>query len=997
MDGTRSALIIATDQYTDPGLRRLRAPASDARALAAVLRDPDIGDFEVHTLLNEPAHVINLAVEEFFADRRPGDLLLVHYSGHGVKDEDGELYFAASNTVLGRLGATAVAAEFVSRRMTRSRSRRVVLLLDCCYAGAFERGLVARAGVDMGIEQQFGGRGRAVITASSAMEYAFEAGELADTLQVPPSVFTSALVQGLETGDADRDQDGLVGLDELYDYVYDKVRAATPNQTPGKWAFGMEGELYIARRSRPVTTPAPLPLELRQAIDSPLAGVRAGAVQELAAVLRGSHAGMALAARLALEQLTDDDSRAVAAAATAALGAPAPVPPRPARPELALSDTVIDLGRLPQHGRSPEHRVRISNAGGGDLNARAATSTSWLKLRQAGDELVVAADSSAPGEYEGTVTVDSDGGTAVVRVHAHVDPAPLPARQAQELFESRQPTDEPLAEPGELLQGTAGAPVPTPVGQAGAGPLADPAPASGGVDHRAASKAGGDHPPLVADVPGPGEETTPGPGLRLAGHALAGSDAGPAPPPDGGGRLSTSPPRDDHPPAAGGGPGRGPKRKTPRATRPRLVGRAIFVATTALGIAVIGLVIVITIISRTPSGTSSSSSSGGSKTIDIYSSLPLQGSQAAQTNPMVNGIKLALAQAGGKAGQWTVNYQSLNDSTAAAGKWDPSQTAANARKAASNPKTVYYIGEFNSGASEVSIPILNEAGIPQVSPANVYVGLTTNLPGSAPGEPQKYYPTGTRTYLRIAPIDSIQATADLIAMKDAGCYKVAVANDNEAYGAGLATLLVLQKGFYGVTIVSNTGIDPTAPNFRSYASTIKDQGADCFFFAGIVSNGAVLITKDVHSAIPRAKVFGGDGVCTDSYTSATKGGIPASLYPLTECTVATQDLTAYPGGRTFLAAYKAKYGVSDPDPYAIYGYEAMKLALDTIKGLGAQGDSKSAVLKALFAIKTRQSVLGNYGFNSNGDTTLKSYGLYKVGSNGEPVFYKTITPTKTVG
>ena len=430
MDGTRSALIIATDQYTDPGLRRLRAPASDARALAAVLRDPGIGDFEVRTLLNEPAHVVNLAVEEFFADRRPGDLLLVHVSGHGVKDEDGELYFAASNTVLGRLGATAVAAEFVSRRMTRSRSRRVVLLLDCCYAGAFERGLVARAGTEMGIEQQFGGRGRAVITASSAMEYAFEAGELADARQVPPSVFTSALVQGLETGEADRDQDGLVGLDELYDYVYDQVRAATPNQTPGKWAFGVEGGLFIARRSRPVTTPAPLPPELRHAIDSPLAGVRAGAVQELAGVLRGSHAGMALAARLALEQLTEDDSRAVAAAATAALGAPAPVPPGPAPPELVLSETVIDLGRLPQHGQSPEHRVRISNAGGGDLNAQAAASASWLRLRQAGDELVVAVDTSAPGQHEDTITIDSDGGTATIRVHAHVDPAPPPAPEA---------------------------------------------------------------------------------------------------------------------------------------------------------------------------------------------------------------------------------------------------------------------------------------------------------------------------------------------------------------------------------------------------------------------------------------------------------------------------------------------------------------------------------------------------------------------------------------
>ncbi len=390
----------------------------------------------------------------------------------------------------------------------------------------------------------------------------------------------------------------------------------------------------------------------------------------------------------------------------------------------------------------------------------------------------------------------------------------------------------------------------------------------------------------------------------------------------------------------------------------------------------------------------SSGSSGG--TVDIYSSLPLQGASTAQTDPMVNGIKLALAQAHDKAGQFTVNYQSLDDSTAAAGKWDPGQTAANARKVATDPKAVYYIGEFNSGASEVSIPILNEGGIPQVSPANTYVGLTTNLPGSAPGEPQKYYPTGVRTFLRIVPIDSIQAAAGLIAMKQAGCTKVAIANDKEAYGAGLATLLELEKGYYGVNIVSNTGIDPTAPNFRSYASTIQGQGADCFYFAGIVSNGAVQITKDVHSAIPTAKIFGGDGVCTSSYTAASQGGVPAAIDPLIQCTVATQDLAAYPGGRQFLTAYQAKYGTSSPDPYAIYGYAVMQLALNTIKNLGAQGNSKSAILAALFADKSVQSVLGTYGFDANGDTTLKSYGLYKVGSNGDPVFFKTVTPTKTV-
>jgi hypothetical protein len=331
VDGTRSAPIVASDDYTDPGLRQLRAPASDAEALAGVLRDPNIGGFQVRTLLNQPAYEVNEAVEEFFADRRPDDLLLLHVSCHGVKDEGGELYFATANTKLRRLAATAVAAEFVNRRMSRSRSRRVVLLLDCCYAGAFERGMTARAGTGVGIEEQFGGRGRAVITASSAMEYAFEGDELADSHELAPSVFTSALVEGLETGEADRDQDGMVGLDELYEYVYDRVRAATPNQTPGKWTYGVQGDLYIAHRARPVTTPAPLPPELQEAVDHPLTAVRAGAVQELQRLLQSRHAGLALAARLTLERLAEDDSRKVSAAATAALGLQA-TPPPPHRP-----------------------------------------------------------------------------------------------------------------------------------------------------------------------------------------------------------------------------------------------------------------------------------------------------------------------------------------------------------------------------------------------------------------------------------------------------------------------------------------------------------------------------------------------------------------------------------------------------------------------------------------------------------------------------------------
>ena len=395
--------------------------------------------------------------------------------------------------------------------------------------------------------------------------------------------------------------------------------------------------------------------------------------------------------------------------------------------------------------------------------------------------------------------------------------------------------------------------------------------------------------------------------------------------------------------------------------------------------------------SSSSASSSSGSSSSGGNTVDVYSSLPMQGASSAQTVPLVNGIKLALSQAGNKAGSFNINYTVLDDSTASAGKWDPSQTAANARKVAEDPKAIMYIGEFNSGASEVSIPILNQAGIPQMSPANTYVGLTTNEPGSAPGEPQKYYPTGKRTYVRIVPRDTIQAAAGLITMKKDGCTKIAVANDKEAYGSGLASLLELQKGKYGMTITSNTGVDPTAPNFRTYASTIKAQGADCFYFAGIVSNGAVQITKDVAAAIPKVKIYGGDGICTGSYTNPSMHGIPASIGPQVQCTVATQDLAAYPGGRDFLAAYKAKYGTASPDPYAIYGYTAMQLALSTIKGLAAKGNDRSAVLAALFANKVN-SVIGTFGFDSNGDTTLKAYGLYKVGSDGNPQFERTVTP-----
>jgi hypothetical protein len=313
----REALIVAADSYEDPKLRSLRAPARDAQELARVLGDPEVGDFQVKVSLNEPDHVVRRKLSEFFRDRSRDDLLLLHVSCHGLKDEDGTLYFASSNTAVEHLEATAIPSEFVNRQMTRSRSRRIVLLLDCCFGGAFARGMVHRAGESVALKEEFEGQGRVVLTASRAMEYAFEGDNREGDAQ--PSIFTSAIVQGLESGEADRDRDSRISVDELYDYVYDRVREATPNQTPSKWVFDVHGDLYVARSPFHEPEPVELPVELRAAMESPFAHVRAGAVEELARLFTAAAAGLSVAARLALMELAEDDSRRVSEAAGRAL------------------------------------------------------------------------------------------------------------------------------------------------------------------------------------------------------------------------------------------------------------------------------------------------------------------------------------------------------------------------------------------------------------------------------------------------------------------------------------------------------------------------------------------------------------------------------------------------------------------------------------------------------------------------------------------------------
>src|SRR5512147_950347 len=212
------ALIIGNSHYQDPNLAKLVAPTEDVNDLAVVLRDPAIGSFDqVVTLIDETDAAIRLSIEDFFAEKKPDDLLVLYFSGHGVRDEQGRLYLAAPNTRANRLRATDIAADFITTEMDRSRSKRQVLILDCCHSGAFAQGAKAVIGESAGTGPAFEGNGygRIVLTATDATQYAWEGDKIIG--QADNSLFTHFMIEGLSTGVADQDGDGLITLDEMYD------------------------------------------------------------------------------------------------------------------------------------------------------------------------------------------------------------------------------------------------------------------------------------------------------------------------------------------------------------------------------------------------------------------------------------------------------------------------------------------------------------------------------------------------------------------------------------------------------------------------------------------------------------------------------------------------------------------------------------------------------------------------------------------------------------
>jgi branched-chain amino acid transport system substrate-binding protein len=373
----------------------------------------------------------------------------------------------------------------------------------------------------------------------------------------------------------------------------------------------------------------------------------------------------------------------------------------------------------------------------------------------------------------------------------------------------------------------------------------------------------------------------------------------------------------------------------------------------------------------------------GGGTLTVYSSLPLQGESRPQSIDVVRGIDMALQQAGGRAGNFTIKHKSLDDATASAGKWEAGRVSSNARQVINDDSAIAYLGEFNSGASAISIPITNEGGLLQVSPSNTAIGLTRE--GGDKGEPAKYYPAGARTYARVAPADHIQSAAQVTWQKENGCTKLYITDDKEVYGKGLSDNVERIAKEQGMQVVGHDGIDTKAANFRSLAAKIASSGADCFFHGGITANKGVQLFKDVNAAGPDLKLFGPDGVAELPFFSKVGPRVERQI----SVTAPTLDPKEYPpAGQEFFDQFKAKYGAT-PQPYALYGYEAMSVVLDAIKRAGENGNDRQAVIDAVFATKGRQSVLGTYDIDKNGDTTLTDYGGYKI-RKGELVFDRVI-------
>lgn len=356
------------------------------------------------------------------------------------------------------------------------------------------------------------------------------------------------------------------------------------------------------------------------------------------------------------------------------------------------------------------------------------------------------------------------------------------------------------------------------------------------------------------------------------------------------------------------------------------------------------------------------------ETIRIVSSLPRQGASKGQTDAVVNAIKMRFEEDNFQAcgGQFKIDYQDLDDATAAAGKWDAATETANANKAVGDPDVMAYLGTFNSGAAKLSMPILNSANLVMVSPANTYTGLTKPGKGEA-GEPDKYFPTGKKNYTRVVTADDVQGDAAAKWAQALGAKKVYILDDQEVYGKGVADVFEASSKAIGLEVLGRDGIDGKAQNYTSLMTKIASAGPDLVFFGGIVDNNAGQLLKDLRAAgmtPDKVKFMGPDGIQTDSFITAAGADVSEGSYA-TIAGLPAEKLGDK--GKGFYTNYEKKYGLK-AESYGIYGYEAASVTLAAINKVCKK--DRAAIRDAVFASKDFDGVLGKWSFDGNGDTTL---------------------------
>jgi branched-chain amino acid transport system substrate-binding protein len=380
----------------------------------------------------------------------------------------------------------------------------------------------------------------------------------------------------------------------------------------------------------------------------------------------------------------------------------------------------------------------------------------------------------------------------------------------------------------------------------------------------------------------------------------------------------------------------------------------------------------------------------GTPEMIIASDLPLQGSGRTQTVQMTAAIKFILKQKGFKAGSHTVGYQSCDDSTAQAGKWDSAKCSANANAYANNSAVAGVIGTFNSGCAEIEIPVLNRAPngpVGMVSPANTYVGLTHTGPGTAPGEPDKYYPSGKRNYIRIVAADDFQGAADAMLAKQLGVKKVYILNDKEAYGQGVAGDFKNVLPGVGLTSVGFTAWDGKASSYEALTNKIKQSGADAVFLGGLICENGGKLIKDLRAGLgATVKILTPDGFTPISSVVSGAGAPAAEGVYVSVAGLPNEQLGAT--GKAFVKDFGATQPGGQVDPYSGYAAQAADVLLTAIE---TSDGTRAGIAAQLFKTNVTDGILGSFKINANGDTNANPVTIYLIKA-GKQTTFKTITP-----